>query len=713
VEARVGRLHCRYRVPPGDGGLAASAVAALDRVAHERVAPALEESLERALGDDPSVYVLRRVDAGLLLAAGGAPEQAVGRRLGVQLATAIVRRIATDAGDGSNLVRFENGADYVASFLRDLLSGRAWEQWFYGAFRPLQQLAPPEAARRVLLEDRERLPEVLARLSRSGTLERLLAILDPATVRDLWSRELAEPEPESIRPLLAAALALAERLGFSVTPGRGLDDVLASYLRQRPAAPDWRDRTSLARSLLEALRFLVREPHPSPPEQADALVDDALSELDWLDAESLREPLLALLGAWPEPAVLPPAPPLPPTPRQRRLLAELGALLARGEVALDLERIASEANGLRLYAALVAAAPEWAGDNSARALIGRVLAAMAEVAHGGFGSAARRLREGNVGEAWRALPSTSSPEERAAFALVAELGPAGLRLAEEVTADRATPVAPSVESACAGVALVMRATLDLGLARLVHHAHWPASATATLLALGLRLAGDAGVLHGRLDPALGLLAGLEPPPELADLRRSFLGVTPADAARWQGALLETLVERGLAGGEELELVVASTGSGSALLAGTDGAWVFGRSLDEAESGFGAAERWAEEWAATGGRARLVQGGAVSPFAPLVGGLLGCPDADLVIGLTALALLRAWIAWLPGFERSSPGYVLEQLVRRPGRVRRDGRFLVVELERRPLDLVLELAGYTAELEDVPPLAHPLRFELRDA
>jgi hypothetical protein len=72
-------------------------------------------------------------------------------------------------------------------------------------------------------------------------------------------------------------------------------------------------------------------------------------------------------------------------------------------------------------------------------------------------------------------------------------------------------------------------------------------------------------------------------------------------------------------------------------------------------------------------------------------------ADLVLDLLAIAVLRVWGRWLRGFSGSSTRFLLDSFVRRSGAVVVDADGLTVDLEPRPHDVVMEIAGYTAELD----------------
>ena len=74
----------------------------------------------------------------------------------------------------------------------------------------------------------------------------------------------------------------------------------------------------------------------------------------------------------------------------------------------------------------------------------------------------------------------------------------------------------------------------------------------------------------------------------------------------------------------------------------------------------------------------------------------------------------YCGWATALYLSRQGHtvsIVDSFVRRPGHVARTGDDLFVQLEPRPLDVVLAIAGYTDEL-DLRPLygAGRLRFEV---
>ncbi len=364
----------------------------------------------------------------------------------------------------------------------------------------------------------------------------------------------------------------------------------------------------------------------------------------------------------------------------------------------------------------------------------------------------QRLRQGDVAGAVQA----PSPADREAtvrdFEFLAGLGEPGLAVVETLIGDGEPAAAASVgvETGCAGVFLLLRAVLDARLPLLVAGTGDPSGLGTLLVALGLRWAGAAGAIDGQVDAGLCLLAGLEGPLALDELRQRWSATPPVDVARFQAALFRILAGQRLVRGTALRLHALPVGSEHmALVAGTESGdlWPLGRIVETAAEGVETLRAWLDVWQQATGRlpdlitcdATLA---AVAEAPPLAGldvvivpemgpdaaepipepalvadhrkdqealsaawvaleaNPLGIPEVDLAVGVTAVALLRVWARWLRQFAASSVPYLLEHFVRRPGRVHVDADRIRVEMAPRPLDVVLDMAGYTADLEQVP-------------
>ncbi|MDX1417742.1 MAG: hypothetical protein R3293_26310, partial [Candidatus Promineifilaceae bacterium] len=272
----------------------------------------------------------------------------------------------------------------------------------------------------------------------------------------------------------------------------------------------------------------------------------------------------------------------------------------------------------------------------------------------------------------------------------------------------------------AGVFLLLRACLDLRLPALIKEAGWPDSASNTslsmlLAALGKRLAGKR---DDEFDPGLALWSGSDSLP--TDLSTAWPGSTLADEMRWQTSLLRTLAVLRFVQRDHL-LLYETNLNGHAALIGADAGgilWPYGCIIDSERSVEEIAGNWQATWSeATGEKPELITaetaarhekwrlkyeyGAAAcqSTFAALERGRLGRPQQDLTVALLGAALLRVWSRWLRQFDTSSPTYLIRQFIRRPGFIRLSAGVLQVQLAPRPLDMILEMAGYLEPLENL--------------
>lgn len=370
MDTQIEQLHCRYRVI---GAVPAPDVTVrrLDQVARQWLPEALGRALERALGADPAVYVLRQVDDRMVLhlvpAIGDAQ---LAQQWAVHLAGAALRRIV--CGEDDQCVRFADQAEYVAAFVADLLAGNAWDRWYYGAFAELCGLDARATLRAVLQQHRADLPALLLALRRRGALEQLLRAMSEPDLRMLWAAARApgaDATPESLRPLFAAALDLLGAIDLAGQNRPDPEALFSRYLAGAPPLADWRDRGSLTEAFLATLGFLLRQERTSTPPIADpAALDQALASLDWLDTARIR----AALPDLPAGAAAPPVP--EPTADTGMLRPLFAAALRLAEELGAWPGAQSAGEGLFLaYLRAVPPAPDW---SDRRQLAAAVLSAL-------------------------------------------------------------------------------------------------------------------------------------------------------------------------------------------------------------------------------------------------------------------------------------------------------------------------------------------------
>lgn len=619
VDGRIGRFHIEYTF---FGQIDAAAAARLDTLVRDRLPDLLEHALDAVLGGDPAVYVLRRIRVKLAINL----EQADFTRLLHDLATQTIRAIvhylsSTHAGE---VVRFENQAKFVASFVAELMRGDAWLHWYFGAFAAYRHQPPAEAALAVLADNVDHLPAILAELHRRDRLDSLLRALGPQ-VASLWPILFGGASPEALSSLAETAILLLDSL--DVWQQRPDASVLAAEYAAAP--PDWNDPRSLAAAVLDMIQIARRHGWVRAVDLRGEDWDRALRAFDWLDTAWLRDRLAR--------AAVPTVSPDYParvtdvlTPRVHRLLDDLAHAPGFHIDPADTAEIAA----LRLLAALVAYRPDWAGDALVASLIPQILKLWDRIRRAPVPlHTLDDLMRGvdTVPGISPALVSASAPLLRRLLAAEAGVAP-----------DDGT------ETTCAGLFLLLRVLLDTRLAALAQHLNLATGTPGPLLvALAYRWAGlDA------LDSGIDVFAGLDAGD---DWRSAWGSVSEPDV--FEADVMRVLVGQ--------------------------------RVIDEG---------WTPD---------------PSSLAALAFGRVGDPAIDAMLDRLAAALLLAWGRWLRGFEASTLPFLLNNFIRRRGWLRLDEHVLWITLERGPLDIVLEMSGYTSDVEHIPWLdGRRMQFRIRE-
>lgn len=660
MEPRIGHWHCRYRLV-GAQTDAAQSVERLERAIRPRVLEAYGNALTQAFENDTSVYILRRVNTNLMLGGVAAEtEITLAHKWGNLLGAAVARSIATHDGDSSNLVRFEDEAEYVAHFIADLLDELAWQRWYYGPFSRLRGHSKRDAILSLLVEHRETLAVIFRHLARLGGLNRVLALLEHSEAATLWAEAIqptsgdnAALSVEEFRLFVRSAMRLLDRLGLWDASSPTESELLESYVAERPFKPDWGDRRSLAAAVLNVVRYAQRRAYLRRQRQdlAQQLLharEYIFAELDWLDIEWLEAMLLATLAG--ESATSPqdalPLRLIGPTPLQSKLLERIRELLRDGLLTLDQDEVDSPVNAMRIYARLAAADCALAAEPAAALLIESLLLCAKWIKRTPEPDRTLvAMRAGSANSVFELLPGAA----HAAIQTALSLGPTATEvLAELVCAngDESKSVFDTVlPTECAGLFLLIRALQDARIPQL-SETTGAGPLSSVLLALGIQWAGPQALLNGEIDPGLAFWCGLAPQAHTASELLSAL-----DVAGCQRLLAEVseLFRHRCALDSSLARVEPFLPEDS--LAALAAAWPTGAHLHEA------------------------------------------------LALVAAYALRLWAQWLPALSGSSAAYLLSNLVRRSGVIQVRAGSIEVILRPAPLDIVLEMASYMKELSKI--------------
>lgn len=175
----IGRLNAVYLVPASHPS-PESLRARLDPVLRDAGPALCAQMLGATFADDPALWLIRRLDVDLALDVGAVDDERITRAWGERVARHIADRVERGA-DGEDVLRFPNRAVFLAQFAYDLAQGRAWTRWYYRAFDGLRHLPASAALREALTRDATLL---LPALDELATTQRLGPVLDTLSAAD-------------------------------------------------------------------------------------------------------------------------------------------------------------------------------------------------------------------------------------------------------------------------------------------------------------------------------------------------------------------------------------------------------------------------------------------------------------------------------------------------------------------------------------------------
>jgi len=642
------RVRC---LVPADSPWAAAQSGAIERALSAGIADALANRLRIAAGDGEAVIIIRTVEADASLTPA---DLMLDRRVVERVcdgAVAAVEQLCSGDHSEEEIVRFTDEAEYVGSFILDLLAGVAWDLWYFGPFRRYRRDSSEATLRAMFASgefDAQKVRDWLARSGESGPVEAVLRAADACRlIEPAVGSEDRESNALGMPVLIDAAARLLEALGLGRPAVEVESPPIVGRQRQVGTVPPWTDRRALSQWVLAWLRCYSqfssasRSAWPAgAAERTRALLAGAL---DWLDGPWLLEQLGVPV---PEPVARAGNEPVvsrrPLTPGHSELLTGLATRLARGQL-----RVPASVDARALARWLVEAVADPSSRDDARdGVLASTLERIAEAAVRWAGS----RRAGYSLERSRPDPRRSEgPLARAS--LPADVppglpaGPAADQLLVAVVASMRVGIERGLPTAGGGLYLMTRAIEDVRL---------------------LSLAGAAGVETVALRAALAA--------KWLELAAPF----DECAAVWIGGAEPRLADlEGAA--ESLEVLV--------------------QSLAERLSTHGTVDR--DSW-----RPDLEAEMSALPA------LHGLPaTVDRLLAEVAALTMRAWARWLPGLGHAGTRFLAERCLRRAAEARVTDLSVDLVLAPAPLDVVVEMAGYLAPIERVSWLGNrAIRFSV---
>jgi len=275
----IDHLDCHYTVPRR-GQDPSAARKRLDRLATTALPAALRNRVEPLPGDDGAFCFIERLEIDTRLG-GATGEQQIAERWADSLWSALAKRIRN--GDGVTI--FANRADYIASFLADLITSPSDPQWYFAPLLAATAgMSVAAGAAHALLEDPDAGRDALIAIHQRGRLHELLELLGDEPLDEIVRRCLVPSSPEvvfgtTLQRWAAAIRSVRAAAGF-VPTGHASHDAIVLYIETLAARPDLGPDVNLA-------RFIVRLLDLAPAFNTIESLADALRDGDFDAARPL------------------------------------------------------------------------------------------------------------------------------------------------------------------------------------------------------------------------------------------------------------------------------------------------------------------------------------------------------------------------------------------------------------------------------------------
>ncbi len=218
MAVEIGRVQATYLVPrqnPQPERVRHKLDAVLERDIATELAVALKPFDDP---HDPSVWLVRRIKSDLALDVGGMSRAQLSTAWARQIGR-ILENVVRHPVHGSDVHYYPDQGAYVADFVADLVSGLAWDRWYYEPFAGLRHLPTSRAlCEAIVREPAATAVAIVYEMKQHGQLEKTLSVLQEADAQ----RILQKCNPPSSEPLRVEAanqvLAVWAQAGLRAAP---------------------------------------------------------------------------------------------------------------------------------------------------------------------------------------------------------------------------------------------------------------------------------------------------------------------------------------------------------------------------------------------------------------------------------------------------------------------------------------------------------------
>lgn len=247
-------LDARYTVARGQEDVS-SLQRRLDRIASEILAQTWDNSIIQASTSNEPICFIEKMEVNLDLDTSYEDDRLLADTWAHHLHEDVLQTLSRG---GRGVIVFRDCAEFLASFLEDLLRDHAWEHWYYREFEHLRSLSLGQAVLKTLTDDGDVGRDALIELTRRNELDLLLAALSDTEVDAIVSQCLLPASSSIFLPAVHAEWdrtlqSFLTKGDFALTSVLSRD-VARLYLYVLRDRPDLGPDVNLARFIQNSLK---------------------------------------------------------------------------------------------------------------------------------------------------------------------------------------------------------------------------------------------------------------------------------------------------------------------------------------------------------------------------------------------------------------------------------------------------------------------------
>ncbi len=168
----------------------------LDRIAGTLLAEEIDLILSRVLQNNSSLVFIKKINIDLIFNLLKMDDKAIAKFWAAEIVSGITKKLQStkrpylEPPGESNVVVFQDKAEYLACFIHDLLMGAAWDRWYFQGFRDLSTISVREIIKLIFQQNPDIAEDILKVLAGMEFLDSVLEEFSDKDIEVIYSNYL-------------------------------------------------------------------------------------------------------------------------------------------------------------------------------------------------------------------------------------------------------------------------------------------------------------------------------------------------------------------------------------------------------------------------------------------------------------------------------------------------------------------------------------------